>query len=411
MYLSKLKNIFFNLNQSGQEPPFNKLPKIAQKRKQIKKLLNKNPTPLFIADRDILLKRLEELEKALKKHWKNYQIAYSFKTNYELAESNIFKKNNLWAEVVSGKEYEMAKNLGFGGNQIIFNGPCKTNKALLQALKDRALIFVDNFSELDRLLKMSLSLKKIYQIGLRLNTKIPYLGESRFGFSINRGEARQAVKKIVASKNTKLAGFHVHIGTDVDNPLCYREAARSLRKFIKSNTSDLANIKYLNLGGGFPASGLSPLHRKKWNPFSIEYYVKPIAKELTQLFPIQKPLLIVEPGRYLVDDAVIFITKVINSKHQKKRQILTTNAAGTMLPLIYYRPQIVKVFDKNLKERKKNMINSIVYGATCKEDDILYQDQLPKAEKGDYLIFYVTGAYNQSMSSNFIFKKPRLYSI
>lgn len=409
MYLSKLKNIFFNFNQDGQEPPFNKFPKIAQKRKQIEKLLNKNSTPLFIAYKDILLERLEELEKALKKHWKNYQIAYSFKTNYEIAKSNIFKKRSLWAEVVSDKEYKMAKNLGFNGKQIIFNGPYKTNNALLQALKDRALIFVDNFSELDRLLKISLSLKKNYQIGLRLNTKIPHLGESRFGFSINRGEARQAVKKIMASKNIKLAGFHMHIGTDIDNPLCYREAARSLKKFIKSNIPNLTDIKYLDFGGGFPANGLPPLHRNKWNPFPIEHYIKVITKELIQLFPNQKPLLILEPGRYLVDDAAIFITKVINSKNLKEKQILTINAAITMLPLTYYRPQIVKVFDKNLKEKKGSIIGSIVHGATCREDDVLYQNQLPKTEIGDFIIYYATGAYNLNMGNDFIFNRPRLF--
>lgn len=411
MYLSKLKNIFFNFNQGGQEPSFNKLPKIAQKRKQIEKLLNKNSTPLFIADKDILLERLEELEKALKKHWKNYQIAYSFKTNYELAKSKMFKKRKLWAEVVSDKEYKMAKNFGFNGKQIIFNGPYKTNNALLQALKDRALIFVDNFNELDRLLKISRSLKKNYQIGLRLNTKIPHLGESRFGFSIDRGEARQAVKKIMASKNIKLTGFHMHIGTDVDNPLCYREAARSLKKFIKSNISNLTDIKYLDFGGGFPASGLQPLHRKKWNPFPIEDYIKVITKELIQLFPNQKPLLILEPGRYLVDDATIFITKVINSKHLKEKQVLTTDAAITMLPLVYYRPQIVKMFNKNLKEKRKATTNSVVYGATCKEDDLLYKNRLPQADLGDYIVYYVAGAYNLNMGSDFIFNIPKLFLV
>lgn len=408
MYLSKLKKMIFNFNQGGQKPPFNKFPKIDQRRRQIEKLLNKNSTPLFIADKVLLLEQLKQLEKALKKHWKNYQIAYSFKTNYEIAKSNIFKKRSLWAEVVSDKEYKMAKKIGFNGKQIIFNGPYKTNNALLQTLKDRALIFVDNFNELDRLLKISRSLKKNHQIGLRLNTKISHLGESRFGFSIDRGEAKQAVKKIMASENIKLVGFHMHIGTDVDNPLCYREATRSLIKFIKSNISNLTDIKFLDLGGGFPASGLQPLHRKKWNPSPIEDYIKVITKELIQLFPNQKPLLILEPGRYLVDDVVIFITKVINSEHSKEKQILTTNAAITMLPLAYYRPQIVKVFNKNLKEKRGPTIDSIVYGASCREDDVLHQSQLPKTEIDDFIIYYVTGAYNLNMGSDFIFNKPKL---
>lgn len=412
MYLSKLKNIFFNFNQGGQEPPFSKLPKIAQKRKQIEKLLNKNSTPLFIVDKNILLERLEELEKALKKHWKNHQIAYSFKTNYEIVNSSIFKNHNIWAEVVSGWEYQMAKKLGFKGRQIIFNGPYKKNEELLTGFKDGALIFIDNFDELNRIKKITPSEKKLLNIGLRINVEIAGMGKSRFGFSVDNNDAKSAINKINSARNLRLVGFHVHIGSDIDSLQAYKQAAKALCCFIKDNVHNYqSSIEFIDFGGGFPASGLKPLHRKKWHPKPVEKYVKAITKELAQLFLNKETLLILEPGRYLADDATIFITKVINKTTSQNRQVLTADAAITMLPLTYYRPQIIKVFSKNLNEKTNPMVDSIVYGSTCKEDDILYKSQLPRAEIGDYLVYYVMGAYNQSMSSNFIFDKPKLYCI
>jgi diaminopimelate decarboxylase len=410
MFLAKLKNTIFN--KQGQDTPFDTLPNITQGKNKIQELLKTHPTPIFIVDEDIYIDRLEKLTNALKANWGKYQIAYSFKTNYEFAKLNIIKKNDLWIEVVSGNEYQMAKKLKLKSKQIIFNGPYKRDGELIQALKDGALIFIDNFNELTRLLKITRSQNKSFNIGLRINTEVPYLNESRFGFSIDSDEAKSAIAKINSSKNLKLVGFHIHIGTDIDNPVSYRIAARSLCRFLKTNIPNYQNsIKLLNFGGGFPAQGKAPFGKTNWKPQSINQYIKVITEELEQVFPSRKVLLVVEPGRYLVDDATLFLTKVISQKYSQDEQRLITNAAVTMLPLVYYRPQIVKLFDKNLKEKTGSVTNSIVYGATCKEDDILYQDQLPIAETGDYLAYYVVGAYNQNMSSSFIFEKPKLFSI
>lgn len=407
MWADKFKKAMSLKPEQGM--PFAKLSDIAQRRKKILKLLSKNSTPLFIADKQILLDRLEKLKKAIEKHWPNYRVAYSFKTNYEVAKLNIFKKHKCWAEVVSGREYEMAKKLGYKGVQIIFNGPYKTDVELLLALEDGALIFIDNFNELDRVLKIARSQKKSYKVGLRINAKIPYVERSRFGFSIENDEAKSAIEKLKAARNLELTSFHIHIGSDIDNLSSYQVAAESLCNFIKNNIPDYqSSIESLDFGGGFPAHGKAPFGKKKWSPQPIEKYIEVITQPLRKTFTRKdKPLLILEPGRYLVDDSVLFITRVISAKASQNSQTLTTDTTVTMLPLIYYRPQIIKIFDENLKEKKEPWLNSTIYGASCREEDLLYKDSLPKVRVGDLIVFFVVGAYNQTMSAEFIFKKPK----
>lgn len=390
---------------------FEKLPKIHKKRHKIQNLLNKHSTPLFIADKEILTSRLNELKKALKKNWGNYKIAYSFKTNYEVARINVFKKENLWAEVVSGREYQMAKNLGYKGNEIIFNGPYKKDSELSLAFKDGALVNIDNFDELERIIKIAKRLSIRSEVGIRVNTEIPYLPRSRFGFSIEGGEAKEVLKTLNAAKNLKLTSIHIHIGTDIDKPLSYHTAARNLCNFIKGNIDDYQkSIKYLNFGGGFPASGLPPYGKSGWKPKPIENYILAITKEAKKLFSERKkPTLIIEPGRYLVDDSVVLISKVIGRKLQKTSQSLVVDATINMLPLLRYRPAIVKAFDDNLNKLSSDRIKTKVYGATCQETDILFDGRLPASLAGSYLIFYVVGAYNQNMASEFIFKKPKTH--
>lgn len=409
MWFSKFKQkIVWNQKQVD----FDKLPNIYKKRSEILKLVRKHSTPLFVADRQILLNRLQSSKKALQKHWGNYKIAYSFKTNYEIAKLNIFRKHGLWAEVVSGREYQMAKKLGYKGNEIIFNGPYKKDTDLSLALDEGALVNIDNFDEVERVIKIAKKLSSQREVGIRINSEIPYVASSRFGFSIDTNVAALAVEKINESKNLKLTNFHIHLGTDIDKVISYQIASRKMCNFIKENIDDYQNtIKSLDFGGGFPAHGLASFGRIKWNPKPIENYVQAISSELNKVYKDNKPTLILEPGRYLVDDAVFFITKITNSQKRNSSQILTTDATVTMLPLIYYRPQIVKLFDRKLTEKKVDYLNSIIYGASCREDDILYNNRLPKAEIGDFLIYYITGAYNQNMSGEFIFKKPNLYTI
>lgn len=408
MWRSKIREILFK----SIEVPFDKLPDIQKGKVELLKLISKFSTPFFLVDIGILKNRVRDIKFSCQKNWSNYKIAFSFKTNYEVAKLNVFKDLGLWAEVVSGREYKMAKALGYDGNKIIFNGPLKKTGDLKYALNDGALVFVDNLDELNRVKKYSILINKKVDIGIRLRTKIPKLNESRFGFSIDNGEALEIVNLIESNPLINLVGLHIHIGTDIDNPKRYQFATMAITNFIVKNIKSYKDkIKFIDFGGGFPSHGIASFGRMKWNPKPINSYIGVITKQLKTIFKDKRPTLIFEPGRYLVDDAMMFVSEVTNRRIAGGTQILTTNATTTMLPLVYYRPQIVKIFGNDLNEKKNNSIKSIVYGASCREDDVVYNQPLPNAEIGDILVYFVVGAYNQNMACDFIFKKPEMYQL
>lgn len=409
MWTNNFKKLLFNRQSTIN---FEELPNLIKNRKKLLQLLSDKNTPFYVADQKLIGRRVQKLKNVLTKSWGEYKIAYSFKTNYEAAKLDVFKENGLYAEVVSGKEYRKAKKIGYKSSDIIFNGPLKTNKDLKKAINNSVFIFVDNFEELSRIIYIVNILKKEYSLGVRLKAENVWIGESRFGFSINNGDAAKAVKKIEKNPYLLLTGFHMHIGTDIDKKAPYIESSKSMASFIKNNVANYkSRIKILDFGGGFPANGLPPFNKPRWNPMSVDVYVRAIAGELNKIFNGKLPTLILEPGRYLVDDAVIFITKIININHSNKIQVLTVDATLTMLPLVHYRPQIVKLLTKNLVERKGELFYSKVYGASCREDDLLYEKRLPKTQIGDLLVYYVTGAYSKNMSSEFIFDVPQFYII
>ena len=105
------------------QPDMDHYPNIIDKGTIVRETLAHTGTPIFLCDRDILTARYQELDQCLSKSWHQHIIGYSFKTNYQVARSGIFKETGAWVEVVSGREYRLALELGYPGRSIIFNGP------------------------------------------------------------------------------------------------------------------------------------------------------------------------------------------------------------------------------------------------------------------------------------------------
>ena len=376
-------------------------PDIPRSKKQIISFLKLHPTPFFIIDPALIENRITTLTDFFKKHKYPFQPAYSCKTNYSLLSLPLLHQHHLFAETVSEFEYQLARKSKFSDSQIIINGPHKQNLSLL--LSKPLHLHLDNLTEINQVITHSQKQPLKANLGVRINT---LLQPSHFGFSLENGQAKSAIA-LLLDKNIPVSSIHLHLGTNLYDPTLYAKSISLTVNFIKEIYTDYGIIlKYLDLGGGFPSHGLLP-HHLHTQSHPIESYLKLIFSELQKL--PYTPTLTLEPGRYLVDDAAIFVSKVIHSNIKDHRQQIIIDSTINQLPLTWTRPNIVAAFSPNLIQLKQTITPTTIYGASCQEIDILYQGNFPKVSPNDLIIFYCCGAYNQNMTPDFIFKRPKTY--
>jgi diaminopimelate decarboxylase len=386
-------------------------PNIEQHRSKLLEILARTGTPIFLGEREILLDRYQALTNSLAAHWGQYLVGYSFKTNYLVAKSDVFRECGVWAEVVSGREYRLARELDYPGTSIIFNGPHKTVDDLQTAILDGALINVNDHDELDQMIKLTSQAASPVDVGLRLSSTLPKLGHSRFGFSLENGEASSAVERIRQAPGLNLAALHTHLYGDTDEASIYGLAASRLGEFAQQHIANYQQtLKFVDMGGGYPAHGPQPKSRQTWSPQPIEVYIRTIAEALRPFFSdkTRQPTLVVEPGRYLTCDGIVLVTRVLHVKDREGRQSVNCDGSISMIPLTHYCPQIIRVYSDQLQPRTGETTSTIIYGSTCRENDILFEGEFPATQPGDYLVHFAAGAYNSSLSPDFIFASPSL---
>ena len=382
-------------------------PDVVAQREVLLPLLQQRHTPIFLCERANVVARYRALEAALVEHWGPHIISYSFKTNYHIAESDFLRELGVWAEVVSAREYRMARTFGYCGSQIIFNGPHKPEESLLAAVGDRALININDHDELDRLLKMAAPREQPLGIGIRVSSTLPRVGHSRFGFSLENAEATEAVHRIRDHAKVRLTAVHTHVYGDTDDPAIYACAADRLGAFIRQHVLD-DGLKYIDMGGGFPAHSPQPKSRSSWAPQPIDVYIRHIADSLGEFYPNRdgRPTLVVEPGRYLVCDGVVLVTRVVHVKKRHGCQVVNCDGSISMVPLTHYSPQIIRAYTPELAPRDHPLIPTSIHGVTCRENDQLYEGRFPVVSPGDLLVHFAAGAYNSNLSPDFIFASP-----
>ncbi len=390
---------------------FEYYPNIERRKEEILDVLDRCGTPIFICERDNLVARFRELERSLSTRWSRHIIGFSFKTNYPVAQAGILKLQGAWAEVVSGREYRLAQRCGYRGDQIIFNGPYKTDEELRRAISARALLNVNDHDELDRIIAITEATGERAEIGLRLGATLPRLGQSRFGFSLENSEAVDALRRIERAARVALVGIHLHLYSDTDDAELYRAGVDRVGRFLEADLPHYRRVlRWINLGGGFPAHILKPRSRTAWNPQPIDTYIAVLTEALRVYFPDEheQPILIVEPGRYLTSDGIIFVSQVVHIKKRGGKRIVNCNGSISMIPLTHYCPQIIVPYSAGLERREENSQPTIIHGSTCRENDILYEGLFPEPKRGDYLIHFGVGAYNSNLSPDFIFETPSM---
>ncbi|MFQ5447333.1 MAG: diaminopimelate decarboxylase [Saprospiraceae bacterium] len=381
----------------------------------VKDLLGEFGSPLFVLSERTLRETYKQAHMAFTTRYPNVQFAWSYKTNYLNAVCKVFHQEGSWAEVVSGFEYEKALHNGMPGDKIIFNGPDKTTENLRLAIENNSPIHIDHLDELYTLIELSEELGKRPRVGIRVNmdTGIKPMWD-RFGFNYENGQAWDAINKILHTGKMELVGLHCHIGTFMLAAEAYHTAALKLADLalgIKKHFNK--DIQYIDLGGGFASKNTlkgAYLSGADISPAFHDYAESISSALLNAGFPPgETPLLILETGRALVDDAGFLLGTVLANKRlsDNRRATIMDFGVNILFTSFWYEHAISPA-----QPCSQYSEDAVIYGPLCMNIDVVREHiKFPPLNKGDQVVVHRIGAYNMTQWMQFISLRPRIVMI
>ena len=378
-------------------------------------LISTYGSPLFVMSEKTLRQTFSDASRAFKTRYPKVQFAWSYKTNYINAVCHVFHQQGSWAEVVSGFEYSKAIKNGVPGDKIIFNGPDKTETELREAIQNNSLIHIDHLDELYMLIDIAGSLKKRPQVAIRVNMDTGvYPMWDRFGVNYENGQAWDAINKILLNDKMDLVGLHTHIGTFMLSPGAYGIAAAKLSDLalnIKKKFNK--NIRYIDMGGGFASKNTlkgSYLQGADTSP-DFDQYAEAITTAILNagFLEDELPLLILETGRALVDEAGYLLGSVISNKRLSdgRRATIMDFGVNILFTSFWYDHKIspAQAFSQYTED-------AVLYGPLCMNIDVIRENvTLPPLKKDDQVVVHTVGAYNMTQWMQFIALRPAVVMI
>ncbi len=372
-------------------------------------------SPLFVISEKKIRQTYRRALKAFTMRYPKVQFAWSYKTNYLDAVCNVFHQEGSWAEVVSGFEYRKALRNGVPGNLIIFNGPDKSVDDLKMAVDNRSLIHIDHFDELYALIELLEGTEKKARVAIRvtMDTGV-YPQWDRFGFNYESGEAWNAIMKIVTQKNLDLEGLHTHIGTYMLTPGAYSVATQKMCELAQATANRAGiKVKYIDMGGGFCSSNTlkgSYLQGVDVIP-TFDDYAEAIVNTIMHFGfrPDELPLLILETGRALIDEAGYLLGTVLAAKRLSngRRATILDIGVNILFTSFWYNHRISPA-----QEFTQHVEEMALYGPLCMNIDCIRESvSLPLLKRGDRVVVHEVGAYNMTQWMQFITLRPNVVMI
>lgn len=373
-------------------------------------------SPLYILDEFTLRTACKQYREAFIKYYPGQsQVIYASKAWSCMAVCAIVASEGLGFDVVSGGElYTTLKTLEQMGlaheiaTKIYFHGNNKSVSELQLALASDCTIIVDNWLELETLVKLGTNLEeKSLRIMLRLTPGIEchtheYIRtghlDSKFGFDPNQLEA--VLTYVSQHPVFNCIGLHAHIGSQIFETQPHHDLAGVLVNCMKAAIERGLPIEELNVGGG-----LGIRYTESDDPPSIEEWVKNVAIAITKACQAQQlplPKLIAEPGRSLIGSACVTAYTVGSRKEiPNLRTYIAVDGGMSDNPRPITYQSVYRVVIANRMSTTQCETVTIA-GKHCESGDILIKDALlPKTEPEDILVVMGTGAYNYSMASNY----------
>ncbi|MDR2165806.1 MAG: diaminopimelate decarboxylase [Zoogloeaceae bacterium] len=364
-------------------------------------------TPLYVYSRAALTAALREFQETLAAHSTQSLVCYSVKVNSNRAILNLFARMGTGFDIVSGGELERVLAAGGDPGKVVFSGVGKTEAEMAQALTAGILCFnVESAAELERLNAVAARLGKTAPVGLRVNPDVdpkthPYIatGLKTAKFGIPLAMALPLYERAAALPHLAVEGIDCHIGSQLLDTRPFGEALERILQLVDALRERDIPVRHLDLGGG-----LGIRYRRDETQPDMRQYLQPLIEKLRN----RGLKLILEPGRRLVGNAGILLTRVEFLKSGADRKFAIVDAAMNDLlrPALYAaHHEIVEV-----RPRALDPVFYDVVGPICESSDFLGQERALAIESGDLLAVLSAGAYGMSMSSNYN-SRPRAAEI
>jgi len=359
-------------------------------------LVKEYGSPLFVISEKTIRETYSEEKRAFETRYPKVQLAWSYKTNYLDAVCRIFHQEGSWAEVVSGYEYEKALGNKVPGSQIIFNGPSKSESEILRAVENDSFIHIDHFDELYSIIALAQKSTKKPKVAIRVNMDTGvYPMWDRFGFNYENGEAWDALNRIAMDTNLELVGLHTHIGTYMLSVDAYRTAMTKLADLAaRMDKKHNKALKYIDIGGGFASRNTlrGAYYQGRDIVPGFDEYAEAITSALinSEIDPSKLPLLVLETGRALIDDAGSLLGTVVANKRLSdgRRSTIVDVGVNILFTSFWYEHEIhpARVTSDHLEE-------TTIYGPLCMNIDVLREAMaFPLLRKGDNFVVKRVGA-------------------
>ncbi len=367
-------------------------------------------TPVYILDEATIRNRCREFVAEFNRLYPGTQVLYASKAYINPALARIFNEEGLGLDVVSGGELAVAHVAGFPLDWVYFHGNNKTPEELEEAVKlGIGRVVVDSFHELDLLNRIASDAGKTQDILIRVSPGIdPHthaytttgIIDSKFGFSIQTGDAASAIRQALAAPNLRLLGLHFHLGSPIFELEPYRAATDLVLRFAAGFREEGFEMSEFSPGGGFAIA-----YTRDQRPPTIAEYAGAIADTMEATcneLTMSRPRLLVEPGRSIIGPAGVALYRIgaIKDIPGVRKYVSVDGGMGDNIRPALYQASYEVISAGKANADANEMVT--IAGKYCESGDVLASDvMLPTAEPGDVIAIPAAGAYCPSMASNY----------
>ena len=373
-------------------------------------LVEQYGTPLYVLDEATLRSRCQQFAQSFSVRYPNSQAVYASKAYINPALARIFAEEGLGLDVVSGGELAVAQAGDVPLEHVYFHGNNKTPAELEEAVAAGiGRVVVDSFHELDLLEQICADAGKTQDILVRVSPGIdPHthaytttgIIDSKFGFSIQTGDAERAILQAISAPHLNLRGLHFHLGSPIFELEPYQAATDLVLRFASGLREQGLDLQEFSPGGGFAIA-----YTRDDAPPSAADYAEAIVGTLNatcEELGLEQPNLVIEPGRSIIGPAGVALYRIGAIKEIPGIRTYVSVDGGmgdNIRPALYQASYEVLSANRPTVEPDTTVT---IAGKYCESGDVLASDiLLPTPSAGDVIAIPAAGAYCPSMASNY----------